>query len=1078
MDGEDDSHSKMVRNRQIFFNKLKRDSIIYPPTIFTFNNDIVFNIYGIIEPKYQENQTYKKIIVQFGSKRKTFSANSNGEYQISLKLGYGLHKICVFLLNPSKKKTKLGTKYVFVTAREVDSKNFIIKKNYGSILPLTFFNVSINGICNISGIYTDEIGKSPKEVLVRIGNRIEKCNQYDGHEFNHAIKTGCGFKLLKIFAVNSQGSVRTLGYRLFYVFKKPKIILTSRIDNSDYQRWLNLYESPNQEEKENIELLCKSLENGPSFGVFLNGSAPHFDLATGAVNSLEKQYYENWKLCVTAKKELKDKSHNFIINNCSPQNAVQFNFAVGLTNEDYLVFLHPIERLSQHALLEVALSLRENPNLKIIYGDDDEISFGGYRTNPHFKTSFDEIRMLNLNYIGNNFVISRKLFIEIGGFSENSKIDCFHDLLIRASREISKKEIHHIPRILRHRLTYFSKNEIFDDDKRHNTLLKNLPTSTWHICESKGILRVKPPSVKKDDLISIIIPSACNLEYLKPCIDSIKKTTLKYTYEIIILINEIRYKTPSVASYLQSLGKEKNIRLETYNNEPFNFSKLINLGVSQAKGENICLLNDDMEIISEDWIEELISWLSVPAVGAIGARLLFPDKTVQHAGISIGINGVVDHLEKGNLREDAGDFARILYPRQLSAITGGCMAFRKTVFLEIGGLDEKFAEAFNDVDFCIRLQKANFKIVWNPFAELIHHESVSVEKPYVRARRLTFRDEMNELIKRYESMFRIDPHYSSNYSYTKPYFKLAFPPRDLAPWKVKSFPMWSDRKPLNKTLCGVKYDPSKVLIFSHFDLDNKIDDYVLHCIKQFSEIGWKIIFVTSCPILSEQCSDKIFNLVSCILLSDGKGRDWGNYALGLRTAFELSSPKSLIFLNDSVYGPLSSVQHFIEKADSLEADFVGMTDSPQHRYHLQSYFLYFKPSICTHSTFLNYWKFFSPQPNKNLIIQKNEIDFSQYFINLGFRPASLYPYSKLINVAHSGSYISSHLLKQDEHVNPTHYFWDILLNLFDFPFVKVELLRENPSKIPCLSLMKAFLKKNHPEKAKLVFNHLDRIRNR
>lgn len=1069
---------KMVRDRRIFLKKRKCNGIISPTNIFTFNNDVVFNIYGMVELQSQENQTHKNILVQFGSKLKTFSTNANGEYQISIKLGYGLHKIGVFFLNPSKKKIKLGTKYVFVNARDIVRKNFKIKKNYGLILPLTFFNVSTDGICNISGIYTDEFGESPKEVLVKIGNRIEKCNQYDGHEFNHAIKTGNGFKILKILASNSLGSTKTLGYRLFYVKKQPKILLSSRIDSCDYQRWLNLYESPNQEEKENIKLLSKSLENGPSFGIFLNGSDPYFDLATGAINSLEKQYYEKWELFISANKEPEEKNHKIILNNCSPRNAVQFNFAVGLAKVDYLVFLYPFERLSQHALLEVALSLKINPNLKIIYGDEDEISFGGYRTNPHFKTSYDEVRMLNLNYIGNCFVISRKLFNKIGGFSENSKIDCFHDLLNRLSKEISSEEIHHIPRILNHRLTYFSKNEIFDDDKRHLTLFKNLPNSTWHICKSKGILRVKPPSVKKEDLISIIIPSACNLEYLKPCIDSIKRNTLKCTYEIIIVVNEIRYKTPSIASFLQSLEKEKNISLEIYNDQPFNFSKLINLGVSQAKGENICLLNDDMEIISEDWIEELISWLSVPEVGAVGARLLFPDKTVQHAGISIGINGVVDHLEKGNLREDAGDFARILYPRQLSAITGGCMAFRKTIFLEIGGLDEKFAVAFNDVDFCIRLQKANFKIVWNPFAELIHHESVSVEKPYVRARRFTFRDEMNELIKRYESIFRIDPHYSSNYSYTKPYFKLAFPPRDLAPWKVKSFPMWTDRKPLNKTLCGVKYDPSKVLIFSHFDLDNRIDDYVVHCIKQFSEIGWKIIFVTSCPILSEQCSDKIFNLVSCILLSDGKGRDWGNYALGLRTAFEFSSPKSLIFLNDSVYGPLSSIHHFLEKADSVEADFIGMTDSPQHRYHLQSYFLYFKPSICTHSTFLNYWKFFSPQPNKNLIIQKNEIDFSQYFINLGFRPASLYPYNKLINVAYSGNYISSHLLKKDEHVNPTHYFWDILLNVFDFPFVKVELLRENPSKIPGLSLMKALLKKNHPEQAKIVFNHLDRIRNK
>ena len=442
------------------------------------------------------------------------------------------------------------------------------------------------------------------------------------------------------------------------------------------------------------------------------------------------------------------------------------------------------------------------------------------------------------------------------------------------------------------------------------------------------------------------------------------------------------------------------------------------------------------------------------------------------------MNGIADHTEKGTLREDAGDFARILFPRLFSAVTGGCMVMEKKTFEQINGLDENLAQAYNDVDFCIRLRNAGFKIIWTPFAEFYHHESVSVERPYLPARREIFRGELEYMLSKHEVTLRNDPFYSPNHSDIRPYFKLAFPPRNPAPWKETSTLSWNLREPEESKTGDTNFRSEKVAIFSHYDIENTADPYISDHLFQLKELGWSIIFVTSSDTFSDREKEKVAPFVSMILRSNGKGRDWGNFALGLNFVFSKSIPESVLLLNDSLYGPFGSLDEIFEKANSLDSDFVGLTDSPQHQYHLQSYFIYCKPALCTHIAFLKFWQQFRPQPTKDLIISRNEIDFTQYFVNLGFRPAAIFSYNALLNEAFGNDYSASSLLKKGEHVNPTHFFWDILLTVFDFPFVKVELLRENPSKIPGLSLLKAYLRKNHPAKAKLVFDHLDRTGNK
>jgi len=1044
--------------------------ILIPKYKFTISKNNTIDICGVT--KIFGCQKIKIIV---GDNTDYFSTNSAGEFQTTIFLSNGLHKIRIYHLLLNGNNDLIKVKYIYIIKNK--SRYLLNKSNnkLKQILPSGFFNKSENGITLISGVFRDSFGNPADSIIIKIGKRVITFVSIKKFEFTIPIKTGKGFKFFRIYAKAKNGKLTLVGYRLFLVSPAPKISLSSQIEPEEYNKWIDLYEKPSPAEKIKITTLISQRKPKPKIGIILNGKSPFSDLVTGTIKSVIDQYYTNWKLFITSvdTSSYDDNRVKSLQNRLISQDSVQFNFASTKVDADFLIFLTPKDRLSPYALVEYILTLGNNPETKILYGDDDHIHLGGYRTNPHFKSKLDKIRLLNLNYIGEVFFINQELFNQLGGFSEDELTDPYHDFLSRATVKCNSEQILHIPRVLTHRVEILSQNNIFDNKKRELTLKRNIPNKDWHLCNSKGLLRLIP-KIDQDKFVSIIIPSACKLEYLKPCINSILNKTYRTKFEILLIVNEIRLEKAEIKAYLDDLTRDKFIQVIQYKNQPFNYSKIINLGVTKARADNICFLNDDIEVISREWLDELVSWLLVDSVGAVGARLLYPDKSIQHAGVAIGVNGMADHLEKGKLREDAGDFARILFPRELFAITGGCMVVRKDVFEQISGFDENLAEAFNDVDFCIRLQQNGFKVVFNPFAELIHHESVSVDKPYTKNRKEIFRKEMNVFLKKHNDFYE-DPYYSSNYSNLRPYFRLAHPPRKLAPWKEINDLSWKRRKPLRLFQGQVKYSSDKVIIFSHFDKDNIIDPYVQFCLNEMHKIGWVIIFVTSCHKLAKNEIAKIEQIVCTVILSDGNGRDWGNYALGFRFAYELAIPSKLILMNDSVYGPFHSIKNIFKKADSFDADFWGLTDSPQHRYHLQSYFLYFKPSICLHQTFINYWESFIPQPNKDLIIERNEIDFSQHFINLGFNPAALYPYSDLVKIGRSSNYAASSLLKKNEHVNPSHYFWDILLVFYKFPFIKVELLRDNPSQIPGIDLVRDILKEINPEVSEQVSEHLKRV---
>jgi GT2 family glycosyltransferase len=267
---------------------------------------------------------------------------------------------------------------------------------------------------------------------------------------------------------------------------------------------------------------------------------------------------------------------------------------------------------------------------------------------------------------------------------------------------------------------------------------------------------------------------------LKPCVDSILQKTTWPDYEILILDNQSRCQDALV--YMEKIAADARVRVVTYDH-PFNFSAINNFAVEHADGELVCLLNNDTEVISADWLEEMASRLLQPGVGAVGARLYFSDGRVQHAGDAIGPGGCANHLHGVIEADDPGYMNRAVLPQELSAVTAACLLTYRALYRELGGLDEQnLAVAFNDVDFCLRVREAGYRVVYTPYAELYHYESVSRGKDDAPEKKARAKREVNYMRKRWADVIERDPFYNPNLNYAKPDFTLGKYPRIDWPW--------------------------------------------------------------------------------------------------------------------------------------------------------------------------------------------------------------------------------------------------------------------------------------------------------
>ncbi len=511
------------------------------------------------------------------------------------------------------------------------------------------------------------------------------------------------------------------------------------------------------------------------------------------IKSVQEQIYENWELCladdastegnVAARLDYwagKDSRIKVVHRKTNGNISAATNSAFEIATGDWLAMLDHDDVLRPHALAEIALAIAEHPDANLIYSDEDKIDDEGNRYEPYFKPDYSPLMFLGQNYFNHLTVHRAEQVRAAGGWRLGYEGSQDYDLNLRILERIPPESVIHIPKILYHwrategstALATSEKSYAFDAGLKalQNHLDKRHPGAVAKQAGELAIYRVEWPIPEKQPLVSLIVPTRDYADLVKMCVTSIQEKTTYENYEILIIDNQST--DPDALDLFAKLAKDPRIRVLRYD-KPFNYSAINNFAVPHARGDIIGLVNNDIEVISPHWLDEMVSLALQPDIGCVGAKLYYPDDTIQHAGVILGIGGVAGHSHKYAPREHQGYFSRLMMAQDLSAVTAACLLMRREVYQEVDGLNEsELAVAFNDVDLCLRVRAAGYRNVWTPRAELYHHESISRGHEITAAKQQRFQGEIEYMVRTWDSLNFIDPFYSPHLSRTVEDFRI------------------------------------------------------------------------------------------------------------------------------------------------------------------------------------------------------------------------------------------------------------------------------------------------------------------
>lgn len=446
------------------------------------------------------------------------------------------------------------------------------------------------------------------------------------------------------------------------------------------------------------------------------------------------------------------------------------NEALKMASGDYIMLSDHDDVVALDAVYEIVKAINKNPEtVDVVYTDEDKVTMDGKDYfEPHFKPDFGWDYFRSNNYICHIFVARKSIFDQIGGFRSAYDGAQDFDLILRCC-ELAK-EIVHIPKVLYHWRSHpastagnpHSKMYAYEAGRKaleqHYERLGMEAEVT--LTGLFGRYRSTFP-VKGEPLVSIIIPTKDHIDDLELCLRSLKEKTSYKNYEVIVVENNST-EDETFAYYEEMQKKYDKVRLVVWK-DFFNYAAINNYAAKFCKGEYLILLNNDIEILTENWIEEMLGYCQRPEVGIVGAKLYYPDDTVQHAGVVIGMGGIAGHVFTGMPKSNYGYQARSISPQDLSAVTAACMMVKRSVFDEVEGLDERYKVAFNDVDFCMKVRAAGYLVVYTPYAEMYHYESKSRGKEETPQQIQRFQSEVSLFAEKWADVLEAgDPYYSPN----------------------------------------------------------------------------------------------------------------------------------------------------------------------------------------------------------------------------------------------------------------------------------------------------------------------------
>lgn len=500
------------------------------------------------------------------------------------------------------------------------------------------------------------------------------------------------------------------------------------------------------------------------------------------LESVLTQTYVNWELCIADDassdtetiQTLKTyqnqyKNINVLFREENGHASAASNSALTLATGEYVLFLDHDDMLAPNALYEMVKKLNENRKLKLIYSDEDKIDEQDRRYNPHFKSGWNPDLFFSQNYICHLACVKRALVEEVGGFREGYEGSQDYDLLLRVTDRLQNSEIDRVQKVLYHwraikgSTAYGSGEKPYTHKAGRKALTDHFKKQDINITVEDGLLpnTYKVTYLLPDPpLVSILIPTRDRYDLLQTCITSIFEKTIYPHYEIIIIDNETT--CPKTLAYFEALKRYQNVTVIGYH-KPFNYAAINNFGVQFARGKVVALMNNDVEVISKGWLSEMVQHALRPEIGAVGAKLYYDDDTIQHAGVVLGIGGVAGHSHKRFQKNAYGYFSRLKIIQNYSAVTAACLVVRKELYESVGGLDEEDLKvAFNDVDFCLKIDKLGYRNLWTPYAELYHHESKSRGADDTSQKRIRFNKEVNHMKEKWQEILLNDRFYNKN----------------------------------------------------------------------------------------------------------------------------------------------------------------------------------------------------------------------------------------------------------------------------------------------------------------------------
>ncbi len=574
----------------------------------------------------------------------------------------------------------------------------------------------------------------------------------------------------------------------------------------DYASWVRDFDTLSDTDRRAIEEHIATFSQQPLLSVVMpvyNTPEKYLRLC---IESVQKQLYTNWEFCIAddhspsphvrrvlEEYAAKDSRIKLTFREKNGHISAASNSAIGLVTGEFVVLLDHDDELPEHALYLTALEINEHPDVDLIFSDEDKIDEKGNRLDPYFKPDFNYDLFLSQNCISHLGVYRTSKLKEAGAFRVGMEGSQDWDLAWRVIEKSAHERIRHIPHILYHWRTISGSTARKLDEKPYAQTAGQKAVQDHLDRIGKSEVRVEITQEETFHLtwplpepaphVTIVIPTRNLGHLLEKAVATIQSVTEYPAYDVIVVDNDSE--EPETLELLKSYENQEGIQVLRVPG-PFNYSKLNNTAVAQAKGSLVALVNNDIEVIHGEWLREMVVHAVRPEIGAVGAKLHYPDGLLQHAGVFLGYHGAAGHLFKGLPWSFYGHANRANMTQNISAVTAACLVVDRKKYDQVGGLDEgTFAVAYNDIDFCLKLREAGYRNLYTPHARLFHHESASRgEAEKTEAGKTRAKDEMAALNAKWGKLVSDDPYYNANLTLESEHCDLAFPPRRAEPWKA------------------------------------------------------------------------------------------------------------------------------------------------------------------------------------------------------------------------------------------------------------------------------------------------------